>query len=61
MVRKKIEEAYNIALKLGMEGASKIEKDIYKKLLNEIAIYAIDELRADVTSLMSDRAHKYNN
>lgn len=60
MVRKKIEEAYNIALKLGMKGASKIEKDVYKRLLTEIAICAIDELRSDVTSLMSKRAQKYN-
>jgi hypothetical protein len=41
---KKIEDAYQIALKLGLEsGANIYEKKIFKDLLSGIAVAAVDE------------------
>lgn len=60
-VEQKIDEVYNVALKLGVEGATDMEKDIFKKALRHIAVAAIDEVRGNIAELMHNESNKYTN
>ena len=55
----KIEEAYDLALKLGLQNASEFEKDVFKSTLKQIAVSAIDELRKKAEDLMHNEAGLY--
>jgi hypothetical protein len=57
----KIEEIYNVALKLGVDKASEMEKDLFKNALRQIAVAAIDEVRSDAIEFLHVKSHKYSN
>ncbi len=58
-VDQKIDELYDVALKLGVENATTLEKTLFKKALRQIAVAAIDEVRSDVGSLLHEKSCKY--
>jgi hypothetical protein len=60
-VEEKIEEIYNVAIKLGLENATDMEKDLFKKALKQIAVAAIDEVRGNIIQLIYEVSNKYNN
>lgn len=60
-VEQKIEEIYNVAIKLGIDKASELEKDLFKKALRQIAVAAVDEVRTNVGNLLHDQSNKYTN
>ena len=60
-VNKKIKEANELALKLGLDKCTELEQKIFKVALNQIAVSAIDDTRQKVSDLMSDEAHTYIN
>lgn len=55
-VKNKVDEAFRVALKLGMGKASDVEKEIFKELLFQIAGAANDEIRKSI----DDELFKYN-
>jgi hypothetical protein len=55
----KIEDAYNVALKLGLESASEFDKQIFKMTLRSIAVAAIDDTRNKIEKLMHDESNSY--
>lgn len=57
----KIDEVYEVALKLGIELATDMEKDIFKKALRQIAVAAIDDVRHNIESLMHNESNRYIN
>ena len=58
----KIEETYNIALKLGIEEkASVVEKKIFKDMLYRIAMSASDEARANINEMLHKESNEYTN
>ena len=58
-VEHKIEEIYNVEIKLGVEKATDMEKDLFKKALRQIAVTAIDEVRGNISQLLHDESNKY--
>jgi len=58
-VEHKIEEIYNVAIKLGVDKASDMEKDLFRKALRQIAVAAIDEVRGNISNLLHDESNKY--
>jgi len=60
-VEHKIEEIYNVAIKLGVEKATDMEKDLFKKALRQIAVAAIDEVRGNIGQLLHEESNKYTN
>ena len=60
-VDKKIEEIYNVALKLGLENASELEKRLFKSSLRQIAVAAIDEVRHNIGDVLHAESNKYTN
>jgi hypothetical protein len=60
-VEHKIEEIYNVAIKLGVENATDMEKDLFKKALRQIAVAAIDEVRGNISQLLHEESNKYTN
>jgi hypothetical protein len=60
-VEHKIEEIYNVAIKLGLENATDMEKDLFKKALRQIAVAAIDEVRGNISQLLNEESNKYTN
>jgi len=60
-VEHKIEEIYNVAIKLGLEKATEMEKDLFKKALMQIAVAAIDEVRSNISQLLHEESNKYTN
>lgn len=60
-VEHKIEEIYNVAIKLGVENATDMEKDLFKKALRQIAVAAIDEVRGNISQLLYEESNKYTN
>jgi hypothetical protein len=60
-VENKIEEIYNVAIKLGVDKATDMEKDLFKKALRQIAVAAIDEVRGNVSQLLHEESNKYTN
>ncbi len=60
-VDKKIEEIYNVALKLGVENASELEKRLFKSSLRQIAVAAIDEVRHNIGDVLHTESNKYTN
>ena len=60
-VEHKIEEIYNVAIKLGVDKATEMEKDLFRKALRQIAVAAIDEVRGNITHLLYDESNKYTN
>jgi len=57
----KIEEIYQLALKLGLEARTDMEKSIFKKSLAQIAVCAVDDIRGDVGILLLDKSRSYEN
>ena len=60
-VEHKIEEIYNVAIKLGVDKATEMEKDLFRKALRQIAVAAIDEVRSNISQLLHDESNKYTN
>lgn len=60
-VERKVEEIYNVAIKLGVERATDMEKDLFKKALRQIAVAAIDEVRSNITQLLHEESNRYTN
>ncbi len=60
-VEHKIEEIYNVVIKLGVEKATDMEKDLFKKALRQIAVAAIDEVRGNISQLLHEESNKYTN
>jgi len=58
-VETKIEEAYKVALMLGLDKAADIQKDLFRKALNQIAVTAIDEVRNELTDIMHNKSQQY--
>jgi hypothetical protein len=58
-VEDKIEETYNLALRLGLNSAKYYEKEIFKKMLYEIAVRVTDEVRRDFGKLTHELSDKY--
>jgi hypothetical protein len=56
---KKIEDVYQVALKLGLDKAQDIEKAIFRQALNSIAVAAVDEARHKIEQIMHDESNKY--
>lgn len=59
MVEERIEEAYNVALNLGLKDVSDMERDVFKIMLRRIAISAIDEVRNEIGDLLHKKSYKY--
>ena len=57
-VNTKIDETYNVALKLGLKGTD-IEKKIFKDMLYRIALAVTDETRHAVDEILHTQADKY--
>ena len=55
----KIEETYNVALKLGLKEASDIERKIFKDMLYQIAVAVNDETRHAVSSILHEQSNKF--
>jgi len=60
-VEHKIEETYNVAIKLGLSKSSDMEKDLFKTALRQIAVAAIDEVRGNISQLLHEESNKYTN
>jgi hypothetical protein len=60
-VDKKIEEIYNVALKLGVENVSELEKRLFKSSLRQIAVAAIDEVRHNIGDVLHTESNKCTN
>jgi len=60
-VEHKIEEIYNVAIKLGVDKATEMEKDLFRKALRQIAVAAIDEVRGNIGQLLHEESKKYTN
>ena len=58
-VKTKIEETYNVALKLGLNGATDLERKIFKDMLYQIAVAVNDETRHSVSQILHEQANKY--
>jgi len=58
-VKTKIDETYNVALKLGIKNASEMEKDIFKNMLYQIAVAANDETRHEIGETLHVQSGKY--
>lgn len=56
---KKIDEAFEIAMKIGASSAKDIEKDVFRKSLKQIAVAALDDARKDIEELMHKESNKY--
>lgn len=54
---KKINQVFELALKLGLDKSSKYEKEIFKNSLIEIAVAAIDESTQFIDELMHQRSN----
>jgi hypothetical protein len=57
----KIEEIYQVALKLGVDKATEFEKELFKKALKQIAVCAIDEVRSNVSQVLHEQSYNYTN
>jgi hypothetical protein len=57
-VKTKIDETYQVALKLGLNGTD-IEKKIFKDMLYQIAVSANDETRHAVNEILYTQSDKY--
>lgn len=57
----KIDEVYDIALKLGLDKASNTEKEIFKKALFQIVTTTISDIRHNINNLLYDQDYKYTN
>lgn len=60
-VEQKIEDVYNVAIKLGADKATEMEKDLFRKALRQIAVAAIDEVRGNIGQLLHEESGKYTN
>jgi len=58
-VETKIEEAYKVALMLGLDKAENIQKELFKKTLNQIAVSAVDEVRKELNEMMHQKSQQY--
>ena len=58
-VKYKINETYKVAMKLGLENANEIERNVFKEMLYQIAIAANDEMRQEVSEVIHKQANKY--
>jgi len=58
---KKIEEIYKLAVNLGLDARSDMEKDVFKKALAQIAVCAVDDIRGDIGVLLLDKSREYSN
>lgn len=54
---KKINQVFELALKLGLDKSSNYEKEIFKNSLIEIAVAAIDESTQFIDELMHQRSN----
>jgi len=59
-VKTKIEASYQLALSLGLENCSELEKKVFKGTLFSIASSAIDSSRNQITDLMSKNSHEFD-
>lgn len=59
MTRIKIENAYNVALKLGLKNATDFERSVFKLQLHEIAMAAFDEAKNISYDLLDKESQKY--
>jgi len=58
-IKDKIDEAFKIALVLGLKGATETEKELFKKSLTQIAVVAIDEVRDEIGDLLHKKSYEY--
>ncbi|RNI26606.1 hypothetical protein [Rufibacter latericius] len=56
----KIEEVYRAAEHLGLNPKTPFEAELFKKALRGIAALAVDEMKAEVTEVMSKITHRHN-
>lgn len=60
LIELKIEETYQVALKLGLDKSSDIEKRIFKKMLQDIVVAAIDDVRHGVNELLHEQSRSHS-
>lgn len=59
-VTMKINEVNELALKLGLDKCSEIEKSVFRDALFQIASAAIEDTRSEIGKVMSDQMYKYS-
>lgn len=55
----RIDEAFNVAVQLGVSFTSNVEEDTFRKALQRIAVYALDEARHGVEQYMHEMSDSY--
>lgn len=58
-INKKVESAYDIALKLGVDKATDIEKEIFRKMLYDLVVISHDDIAQKISTLISTESNKY--
>jgi hypothetical protein len=56
----KIEQAYSVAVKLGLNPSSEAKKDLFMMSLRRIAVAAVDEVRNEVSQYMYVKSQEYS-
>lgn len=57
ILNKKIEEAYKLALDLGLDKATESEKSIYREVLVRLVVQSIEQVRIAQNNLLHDISH----
>ena len=58
-VENKIDEVYELALRLGLEDRTTLEKGVFKLQLKQIALSAVDEVSDNLGAFMHEEHMKY--